>query len=200
MCFSDFICFTIFLWITYCIVVTSVQLLSTDLEMIPARIAIDVHAQDFMVYDESNYLSREDSLAHWKLLEVLDVVSLYVVIGQSVAPTSSSIEGLFIARSPLHRTRHAYHSAGSSRDLWTIRYTYMSDIASKFVIIPISAIVHLRTTLYKKVISALVKMSHHIHTSGSSICLTFKRRIKSHLPFAGIIRSSPYSPRFQDNG
>ena len=25
--------------------------------------------------------------------------------------------------------------------------------------------------------------------------LTFKRRIKSHLPFAGIIRSSPYSPR-----
>ena len=30
--------------------------------------------------------------------------------------------------------------------------------------------------------------------------LTFKQRIKSHLPFAGIIRSSPYSPRFQDNG
>ena len=30
--------------------------------------------------------------------------------------------------------------------------------------------------------------------------LTFKRRIKSHLPFAGIIRSSPYSPRFQDKG
>ena len=30
--------------------------------------------------------------------------------------------------------------------------------------------------------------------------LSFKRRIKSHLPFAGIIRSSPYSPRFQDNG
>jgi len=32
------------------------------------------------------------------------------------------------------------------------------------------------------------------------IQLTFKRRIKSHLPFAGIIRSSTYSPRFQDNG
>jgi hypothetical protein len=30
--------------------------------------------------------------------------------------------------------------------------------------------------------------------------LTFKRRIKSHLPFAGIIRSSAYSPHFQDNG
>ena len=30
--------------------------------------------------------------------------------------------------------------------------------------------------------------------------LTFKRRIKSHLPSAGIIRSSPYSPRFQDKG
>ena len=32
------------------------------------------------------------------------------------------------------------------------------------------------------------------------IHFTFKRRIKSHLPFAGIIRSSPYSPRFQDKG
>ena len=32
------------------------------------------------------------------------------------------------------------------------------------------------------------------------ICLTFKRRIKSHLPFAGIIRGSPYSTRFQDKG
>ena len=30
--------------------------------------------------------------------------------------------------------------------------------------------------------------------------LSFKRRIKSRLPFAGIIRSAPYSPRFQDKG
>ena len=30
--------------------------------------------------------------------------------------------------------------------------------------------------------------------------LNFKRRIKSHLPFAGIIRSSPYSPHFQGKG
>ena len=30
--------------------------------------------------------------------------------------------------------------------------------------------------------------------------LIFKRRIKSHLPFAGIISSSSYSPRFQDKG
>ena len=27
--------------------------------------------------------------------------------------------------------------------------------------------------------------------------ISFKRRIKSHLPFAGIIRSSPYSPHFR---
>ena len=31
-------------------------------------------------------------------------------------------------------------------------------------------------------------------------CLNFKLRIKSHLPFAGIIKSSPYSLRFQDKG
>ena len=30
--------------------------------------------------------------------------------------------------------------------------------------------------------------------------LNFKRRIKSHLPFAGIIRSTPYSPRQRDKG
>ena len=30
--------------------------------------------------------------------------------------------------------------------------------------------------------------------------LTFKHRTKSHLPFAGNIRSSPYSTRFQDKG
>ena len=34
----------------------------------------------------------------------------------------------------------------------------------------------------------------------AGIMLTFKYRIKSHLPFAGIIRSSPYSPHFQDKG
>ena len=30
--------------------------------------------------------------------------------------------------------------------------------------------------------------------------LTFKHRIKSHLPLAGVIRSSPYSTGFQDKG
>jgi hypothetical protein len=29
-------------------------------------------------------------------------------------------------------------------------------------------------------------------------CIIFKRQIKSRLPFAGIIRSSPYSTRFQN--
>ena len=32
------------------------------------------------------------------------------------------------------------------------------------------------------------------------VFLIFKRRIKSRLPFAGIIRRLPYSPRFQDKG
>jgi len=33
-----------------------------------------------------------------------------------------------------------------------------------------------------------------------TIILTFRRRIKSRLPFAGIIRRLPYSTRFQDKG
>ena len=32
------------------------------------------------------------------------------------------------------------------------------------------------------------------------VVLTLRRRIKSHLLFAGIIRSSPFSPRWQDKG
>ena len=32
------------------------------------------------------------------------------------------------------------------------------------------------------------------------VALNFRRRIKSRLQFAGIIRSSPYSTRFQDKG
>ena len=34
----------------------------------------------------------------------------------------------------------------------------------------------------------------------SATSLTFRRRIKSRLPFAGIIRRLPYSTRLQDEG
>jgi len=43
--------------------------------------------------------------------------------------------------------------------------------------------------------------SNHSHLDTIFVStLTFKRRIKSHLAFAGIIRSSPYSTGFQDKG
>ena len=38
------------------------------------------------------------------------------------------------------------------------------------------------------------------HINCNKHMLTFKRQIKSRLPFAGIIRSSPYSTHFQDKG
>ena len=44
------------------------------------------------------------------------------------------------------------------------------------------------------------KAPDHVNWTELMHILTFKRRIKSHLPFSGIIRSSPYSPRFQDKG
>jgi len=37
-------------------------------------------------------------------------------------------------------------------------------------------------------------------TCKKALALTFRRRIKSRLPFAGIIRRLPYSTRFQDKG
>ena len=38
------------------------------------------------------------------------------------------------------------------------------------------------------------------HVSCEGHLLTFRRRIKSRLPFVGFIRRLPYSPRFQDKG
>ena len=47
----------------------------------------------------------------------------------------------------------------------------------------------------------LVNLRKEVLRSGcEGNVLTFKRRIKSHLPFAGIIRRSPYSTGFQDKG
>ena len=39
-----------------------------------------------------------------------------------------------------------------------------------------------------------------VHCNAKLDKLTFRRRIKSRLPFAGIIRRLPYSTRFQDKG
>ena len=52
-----------------------------------------------------------------------------------------------------------------------------------------------------------IEMSHYCYKMGKSenhiwfvSDLTFRRRIKSRLPFAGIISRLPYSTRFQDKG
>jgi hypothetical protein len=82
-------------------------LLSTNQEMIPARNAIDAHAQS--------------ALAQYTLLEMLDVFSLRVLLEQSVAPTNS--------RSVIQNQKHlAPHQTrplprGSSRGLWSVRET-----------------------------------------------------------------------------
>jgi hypothetical protein len=56
-------------------------------------------------------LSNVSALAHYTLLEMLDVFSLCVV-EQSVAPTSSSPVIRPIASSPPHRTSQANRPAG----------------------------------------------------------------------------------------
>jgi hypothetical protein len=50
-------------------------------------------------------------------------------------------------------------------------------------------------------VGTIVMETQHINVSCTVfIDINFRRRIKSRLPFAGIIRSSPYSTRFQDKG
>ena len=58
-----------------------------------------------------------------------------------------------------------------------------------------------KTKLLKKTSRCLKQPTPYIPLNDNRFAtLTFKRQIKTHLPFAGIIRSSPYSPRFQDKG
>ena len=57
--------------------------------------------------------------------------------------------------------------------------------------------------LYREKIAASsdsrIKHKHALNGKDEEY-LTFRRRIKSRLPFAGIIRRLPYSTRFQDKG
>jgi len=54
--------------------------------------------------------------------------------------------------------------------------------------------------LKQLVLNAAKSLPRHTYDRRKGSRLNFKRRIKSHLPFAGIIRISPYSTRFQDKG
>jgi len=80
-------------------------LLSTGKEMTPAMNATDAHTQGFVVNDE--LLLRISAGIHTvhslttRYYELLDVFSLCAVVEQPVNPTT-------IAKSPLHRARHAH--------------------------------------------------------------------------------------------
>ena len=60
----------------------------------------------------------------------------------------------------------------------------------------------LTKTLYTPLLSPICATcpDHPILLDMITWTTIFKQQIKSHLPFEGIIRSSPYSPRFQDKG
>jgi len=73
---------------------TVLTVLSTDQEMIPARNATDTHAHI--------------ALAHYTLLETLEVLSLYSGAEMSVSPTNGNPVVACIARSSSRRARHAH--------------------------------------------------------------------------------------------
>ena len=77
------------------------------------------------------------------------------------------------------------------------KYIYQKSVISRlvvgwqdtYIVVSMGILIH-----------PLQKSERHRRSYVLANTITFQRRIKSHLPFAGIIRSSPYSPRFQDNG
>jgi hypothetical protein len=60
------------------------------------------------------------ALAHYTLVEMLDIFSLLAIEQLSVTPTNSRLVVHPIANSPPHRTRHDPPLMGSSRDLLAV--------------------------------------------------------------------------------
>ena len=63
---------------------------------------------------------RTSALAHYALLEMVDIFNLCIVAEQYVAPTNSSPVIPPTASSPPHRATHAFLPAESSRGLWAV--------------------------------------------------------------------------------
>ena len=115
---------------------------------------------------------RVPSHFNWSLSPILKALDHYVLhekieFDQSVALTNSSQFALTKASSPQHRARHAHPPAWII--LWSVDCTqHQVPEDHDFNIFVPSPWPHFQP---------------------------FKRRVKSHLPSAGIIRSSPYTPR-----
>jgi len=60
--------------------------------------------------------------------------------------------------------------------------------------------VQFKVALYKHLHAHTLHITSEYLNALNDSQLTFKHRNKSHLPFAGIIRSSPHSTRSQDKG
>jgi len=59
---------------------------------------------------------------------------------------------------------------------------------------------HIELSVHLAISSSFVLEKNASISTEYGSTLTFRRRIKSRLPFAGIIRRLPYSTRFQDKG
>jgi hypothetical protein len=97
--------------------------------MVPARNAIDAHAQDFVMNDEL-LLPILQAFAQctrsYALLEMLDVLSLHAVLQISVSPTNNSTANppppsqTHTVSFATHHTRHAHLPRGSFRGLRSV--------------------------------------------------------------------------------
>ena len=102
-----------------------VRVLSAYQDMILARNPTDAHARDFRsewrvptIHPES---IRTSVLAHYALLEMLDVFNLCIVAQRTVAPTNSSpVIPPRASSPPPHRATHATTPRRSYRSMWAV--------------------------------------------------------------------------------
>ena len=85
-------------------------------------------------------------------------------------------------------------------DTSNLKYSVFPDLFPLNLHVQKSYLYQTRHILIMVLEQLLFRMSILFFPSGSADMLTFRRRIKSRLPFAGIIRRLPYSTRFQDKG
>ena len=98
---------------------------------------------------------------------------------------------------PQTQTKKTYSRYG----IWKRNSHVLNKIpssSSKYV--SLEAFVTLQIVIERAIFGINKSHQQSLITTVRQLCLTFRRRIKSRLPFPGIIRRLPYSTRFQDKG
>ena len=108
--------------------------------------------------------------------------------------TGSEVQSLWVRR-PESGVDHTPPSSAEAINVWS----HTSTPPTCFYVVEMVNLKFISVTSVLELAGMMTALSWLTPTAREAV-LTFRRRIKSRLPFVGIIRSLPYSTRFQDKG